>query len=122
MAATVQVDDRQNHEKMLSVLWVTRRSLDNVGTLLQYEQYQSADLVLQDELPYERQIEMVAESGDLKYRQQDSEKHANRKQALIAPKEVDRPFECRNRSHGLGRGPNGRLRWKNARRSLAVHS
>src|SRR5271154_6549903 len=34
LVATVQVGDSQNHEKMLSVLWVTPRSLNNVGTLL----------------------------------------------------------------------------------------
>src|ERR1019366_4991908 len=34
LATAVQVGDRQNHEKVLSVPWLTSRSLENVGTLL----------------------------------------------------------------------------------------
>src|ERR1019366_4812184 len=34
LATAVQVGDRQNHEKVLSVPWLTSCSLENVGTLL----------------------------------------------------------------------------------------
>ena len=34
LLATVQVGERQNHEKIFSVRWVARRSIENVRTLL----------------------------------------------------------------------------------------
>jgi len=34
LASAIQVGDRKNHEKALSVLWLTCRPVENVGTLL----------------------------------------------------------------------------------------
>src|SRR5437773_11691872 len=34
LASAVQVGDKQNHEKVLSVLWLNSRPAENVGTLL----------------------------------------------------------------------------------------
>src|SRR5437762_4142229 len=38
LASAVQVGDKQNHEKVLSVLWLNSRPAENVGTLLMVEQ------------------------------------------------------------------------------------
>jgi hypothetical protein len=59
----------------------------------QYEKHQSADPVLQDELPYEGQIEVIPQSGDLENRQQDAQKKTDTKQPLIAPDKGDHAIQ-----------------------------
>ena len=59
----------------------------------QHEKHQSADPVLQDELSYERQIEVISQSGDLENRQQDAQKETDTKQALIAPDKRDHAIQ-----------------------------
>ena len=53
-------------------------------------------LMLQNDLPHERQIELIPQPGDLEDGQKDTQKETDTKQSLVAPDEGNQDFIAPN--------------------------